>query len=236
MLEGDRLRLEVRIEEIDPDSITFPPVGLTTKRSEGGLYLDIDLKAVAADRDRDGLTDIAERRLGLDFAKEDSDGDGLPDGGDPLPLTAYRRDVSPLDSEMARAILAQIKEHDAGAIMVQPSTGSQTLLEDFLAASGSGGAARAGGGAEFLVSDDPDLFAGITPPYRFMVYSSADMEALSRGAAPFYAPEIMDVFTSLDRKRRYVSWSARWTGGAFEVNCTEPGVACKVKVHSQWIT
>jgi hypothetical protein len=44
--------------------------------------------ALAKDTDGDGLTDVAERWLGLDSNKMDSDEDGLPDGVDKNPLAA----------------------------------------------------------------------------------------------------------------------------------------------------
>src|SRR5262249_53941344 len=46
----------------------------------------LDVGAVLADRDGDGLTDITERAFGTDPANADTDGDGIPDGRDPAPL------------------------------------------------------------------------------------------------------------------------------------------------------
>jgi hypothetical protein len=54
------------------------------------MYLEFDLATLAVDRDGDGLTDIEEHRLGLDFSNADTDGDGVPDGRDPLPLVRYQ--------------------------------------------------------------------------------------------------------------------------------------------------
>ena len=49
--DGDRFTIEVRIQEVDPSSITFPPTNLQPKRSEKGLYLEIPF----ADLERDSL-------------------------------------------------------------------------------------------------------------------------------------------------------------------------------------
>jgi hypothetical protein len=63
MFDGDHLRVEVEIRELDPESIIFPPIGLAPKRVEKGLFLDLPLAALARDSDGDGLTDIIETRL-----------------------------------------------------------------------------------------------------------------------------------------------------------------------------
>jgi hypothetical protein len=80
LLGGDRLRVEVQVREIDTSSDPlFPHI----TRSIDGLYLEFDLAGLASDRDGDGLTDIEERRLGLDSMDPDTDGDGMTDGEDP---------------------------------------------------------------------------------------------------------------------------------------------------------
>jgi hypothetical protein len=48
----------------------------------------LDLDAIRKDTDRDGWTDIEEKRLGLDPANPDADGDSLRDGDDPCPRFA----------------------------------------------------------------------------------------------------------------------------------------------------
>ncbi|MBM4038761.1 MAG: hypothetical protein FJ290_09620 [Planctomycetes bacterium] len=52
-----------------------------------GRKLATTLKDLAADADRDGLPDLVEARLGTNLKEADSDGDGVPDGQDPNPLT-----------------------------------------------------------------------------------------------------------------------------------------------------
>src|SRR5262249_6071933 len=86
LLHGDHLEVEVEIHEIDPESITFPPVGLRTKREEKGLMLEMPWEALRRDSDHDGLTDLVEERMGTDPHNADTDGDGIPDGKDGLPL------------------------------------------------------------------------------------------------------------------------------------------------------
>jgi hypothetical protein len=52
------------------------------------------LAALRKDTDQDGLTDVAEKRLGLDPTRADTDGDGVPDGKDANPLAKPSRTLS----------------------------------------------------------------------------------------------------------------------------------------------
>jgi hypothetical protein len=219
LLAGDVLQLEVRVREIDPASITFPPIATGLKRSVDGLYLAIDLARARADRDEDGLSDVEEIALGLDPAHADTDGDGLPDGRDPLPLTAYRADVAAVDTAVARAVINRVLHHDTEAMVTGPTPDT----------------AHTRAGAVFLIGD-PTLFAGISSaPFRLIVYTDADLRVLDRGPAPFYAPTIMRMFSSLDGRRRYVEWSAKWAGGRFLVICPSGG-ECTADDLSSWVT
>jgi hypothetical protein len=230
MLDDGRLRVEVQVREIDTATITFPPVSLDLKRSADGLYLEFDLAALAADRDGDGLTDIEERRIGLDFSNADTDGDGIPDGRDPLPLVRYRP-PSTREDDMAAAIVAQIFGGEPHPIVV----GVAPTLDDVMRGDPRGDAAQAMARTRFLVGD-PAIFASVAPRFRLIVYSPADVEALGRGAAPFYAPRIAHIFSSLDGTTHYVEWSAAWAGGSFMVTCHTPGKPCTVAQLTSWIT
>ncbi len=231
MISGDRLTLEVRIKEIDPESITFPPVGLRYKRETGGVYIDAALAEVAADRDGDGLTDIEEARLGLDPAKADSDGDGLPDGVDPLPLTAYDAKADPRAAAVAKVILEHLAGHDAGAIVLAPREGHDDNPLAGIAGLTKPSAPR----RTLFLGSDIDLFSGIAgAPFRLVVYSPADIEKLGRDKAPFYPPRITSLFRSLDGSRYFVAWSASWTGGSFVVTCKD--LVCTTEDFGNWIT
>jgi hypothetical protein len=232
LLDGGHLRVEVRVREIDSDTLSFPPVALGLKRSADGLYLDFDLAVLLRDRDKDGLTDIEEYRLGLDFTNRDTDGDGVLDGHDPLPLTRFRASGSTDALKLANAILSSTFGHDAAAIVTE--AGRAPSLENAIGKP-VGDALHAELRTGFLVAD-PAMFAGVTPRFRLLVYSPRDLRTLPRGSAPFLPPRVESIFSSLDGTTHYVVWSASWTGGAFIATCSVPGRPCSVRTVSRWIT
>jgi hypothetical protein len=233
LLEGNRLRLEVQVREIDSSTLTFPPIFVDLKRSADGLYLDFDLSVLAADRDGDGLTDIEERRLGLDFTVADTDGDGVPDARDPLPLVRYRASSSPRD-RLARAIVSAIIGFTPVSLVIP--AGEAPTIERVMTGDPAGTAASRRTRTRFLIGD-PSMFANLATTFPLIIYSPGDVAALNRGSAPFLAPQVLHIFSSLDGTRHYVEWSAGWTGGAFTVSCTgQPDADCTTTRISSWIT
>lgn len=236
LVETGRLQIEVQVREIAPGSITFPPVGLSLARQEDGVVVTRDLADVFRDRDSDGLTDIAETRLGLDPARADTDGDGRDDGADPVPLTAPSGMVPPARRSLALAILQQLTGYDAGAIVVTPRPAAEDPLEmeDMLADMGSP-PPEPPLRTVIVVSNDPALFADLDVPFRLMVYTPEQIRRLSESAAPFYPPSV-EIHSSLDGREHFVVWSASWVGGSFMARCPEAGGPCQVEEKSGWIT
>lgn len=235
LLDGETLRIEAKVREIDPASISFPPVGLTVRRLRDGVFLEMNLARVAADRDSDGLTDIEERAIGLDFTSPDTDGDGLADGVDPLPLTPRPAVHDPVRAAVAASAVMKIFGHDAGAISIRPAEkGRANDLDRVLGAGSAPPDPRRR--TIFLVASE-DLFAGFAEPnLRLLLYSKAGIEALLGKGIPFYAPAIVSHFRSLDGLAHYFVWSARWVGGTFLVRCDAAGASCGAKEYSAWIT
>lgn len=237
LVENGRLQIEVQAREIAPGSITFPPVGLSLARQEDGLFITRPLAEIYADADSDGLTDIAETRMGLDLHLADTDGDGRVDGVDPAPLTAPSASTSPARRTLALAIVQKLTGHDAGAIVISPRPPSERRpeLEDLLGDMGAPPPPPPPPRSVILVSDDPALFAGLDLPFRLMVYTPDQVRRLSQGGAPFYPPSV-EIHSSLDGREHFVIWSASWVGGNFMARCPDDGGPCEIEEKSSWIT
>jgi hypothetical protein len=240
MLDGDLLQMEVQVREIDIKSISFPPVGTVLKRQQDGLVLKIKLADIVVDSDRDGLTDIEERKLGLDYADADSDGDGMNDGVDAAPLTPWQASTDKRRDIVAGIVLGKLFNHDGGAMIVAPQKGGEANdLESMLASAIGSPPPPTKRNTMFLVAST-DMFDALADPnLRFILYSPSDIEALKRDAAPFYPPELVAFFSSPDGATHYVRWSAGWVGGAFIIHCPEKAKAakqCKIDEVESWIT
>lgn len=86
------------------------------------VELELVVAELARDTDDDGLTDLVERRFGIDPEQEDTDGDGLLDATDPLPQVPLRFG----DSAAGRALDAIMDE------LLAPwmSTGASFQVDD----------------------------------------------------------------------------------------------------------
>lgn len=237
LVEAGRLQIEVQVREIAPESITFPPVGLSLARQEDGVVVSRELADVFRDGDADGVTDVAETRLGLDPARADTDGDGRNDGVDPVPLTASSGVVPPARRALALAVLQQLTGHDAGALVMtpRPAQGDPLDVDDMLGDMGSPPPEPPRLRTVILVSNDSALFADLDLPFRLMVYTPEQIRRLSEGGAPFYPPSV-EIHSSLDGRAHFVVWSASWVGGSFMARCPDTGGPCQVEEKSSWIT
>lgn len=226
-----RLILEANIEEIDMDNMVFPPIGVGLSRQRCGVLLDFDLEALGQDGDGDWITDLTEVRLGMDPMNKDTDGDGIVDGFDTLPLTQFDAASSAMDTEVALSLLQAMMGIERNAIMVHPGKVHGSLQ------------ARSLPGDDVLpaldtqfIQAEPDLFAGLSLPFRLFVYGNSDLGKLNRGKAPFYPPRVTAMFRRPDGSETYVKWSAQWTGGSFLIRCDEATQSCQMVSLGYWIT
>lgn len=228
LLVDGRVQMEVQVREIDPDSITFPPVGLALRREEDGIILVASLADLERDTDNDGMTDITERHLGLNPLKADTDGDGLVDGTDSLPLTP-RAAPDPVRDGLATAMLKTIVGYESGALVmeVDPDPDGDPL--------GPMAVSVTPPGLETVIlAGDGDVFAGMDLPFRLLIYSPDTVARMGRERGPFYPPGIQ-MYPSLDGLTHLVIWTAGWVGGTFVVSCSRDGT-CETDVRSSWIT
>jgi hypothetical protein len=238
------LQIEVEVRELDPGSITFPPVGLQARRTARNVYIELPLDDIERDSDGDGLTDLLEERLLTDPHQRDTDHDGLDDAVDPLPQVPAN--VPPtVDLDVMRMTLQAVLGYQGSAVMVGPPVGrGEPLpsLEETLARgvqrppSPAGTAALPGSrhrGVLYLQADAA-LFRGLTLPDRVVIVTPEQARALRRGHGVFYPIELNAWFNHAGT-RAFVLWSAGWTGGAMKFE-RKDGRWQPPERTSDWIT
>jgi hypothetical protein len=119
------LQIEVEVREIDLSRLTFPPVGMTTKRETRDLFITMNLDDVEKDSDGDGLTDILEAKLGTNPNDADTNHDGLRDDVDPIPRASRIAHPGP-DADVLRLSLETVRGYDKKTI----HTGGPATKED----------------------------------------------------------------------------------------------------------
>ena len=194
LFDGVRVQFEVEAREIDPESITFPPVRLRTKRLARDLFLSFAIADLTRDSDGDGLTDLYEEKIVTDPANPDSDGDGSADAVDQLPLTPNTTRAS--DEEL--------------------------LLLDALGPLVFGGERAGMSNVVFIVSPRP-LFQGALLPLRTVVVTPEILQAYEAKFGPSYMLEIGAVIFAPERDRAYFDYNMRWRGGSFKATRTPAG-------------
>ncbi len=232
LFRNGKLQIEVEVREIDPASISFPPVALSLRRLELNKFIEIEFDLLTRDSDNDYLTDIVERRLGMNAQSRDSDGDGIDDGVDSLPLTAYDPSTPQERIELALVIVEEIFGYERAALMVAPDLA--TDADDVSIAVDSFLARPPMDTPTLFLRADPEIFSGIRLPDRLIVLDESSEFSPNSAQAPFYPVEILNLFTKSDGQEFYVEWSASWTGGIFVILCVEG--ACDTKMVSYWIT
>jgi hypothetical protein len=106
---GRRLPLEV--QSLHTASPSRSPTSQRRMTTVARYRIDIDLDAIRRDSDSDGLTDLLEEKLLLDPHVRDTDGDGIEDGADRLPLQPRGADVRS-DASDVWAVLLEVLAGD----------------------------------------------------------------------------------------------------------------------------
>jgi hypothetical protein len=226
ILAGDRINLEVEVQEIDPSTITYPPVALRSRRRVSNLYLEIPIASLESDRDRDGLTDIIEDRLLLNPDMSDSDGDGLADGRDPLP-NVKSTGAQPSGGDPITRIL-QFVFHTPSEALIEPVDRDPDSIGQWKSA-GLPNYFR-----PLLVHGSPEDFKMGLNGAQMLVYSDADVEKLRSRSPDFHALSLGPVVFNRAGDRGYAVWSMGWTGGSLRL-IRERG-AWTIALISQWVT
>jgi len=230
LVRGRVLQIEVEVKEIDPASITFPPVALQTKRSARNLYIELSLDDIERDSDGDGLTDLLENQLLTNAHDPDTDHDGLRDDVDPFPQVSVK--TSPVaDVEVLRMALHEVFGYDAAAI----GTGgpvdeneSRDLLASLQLMRQAPQQPRV-----LFVEGNPAMWQGLTVPGRVVIMTPEQVRERNRRSGPFY-PVTFDIWFNHARTKASVIWSAGWTGGSLRFE--KEGGHWKPPTKNGWIS
>ena len=229
LIAPEQLQIEVKVQELDPSSITFPPIGLRAKREQSGLLLKMPFADLERDRDDDGLTDLAEERLVTDPENKDTDGDGIPDGADPMPQVSWALQLS----DSARALGAALNYLSGGKSMaiIHEIGSKQRGVEDLLRLSKK--ATLTDERTLFIVADRGD-FGPLLPTRRIVVLSPAEHALAEKKFGPIFATRI-ELFV-LDRAQTHalLVWDASWVGGTLRLELV--GDSWRITPVSEWIT
>ncbi len=232
ILSGDTLQLEVAIDEVDTDSITFPPIGLAAKRQASGLFVSASLSDLMRDGDGDGLTDLEENALLTDPANPDTDGDRSRDGVDGLPHVARGSGDAERAAALAPALALMFgASFDARVMPIDP--GRKDPASELRYAQGL----RASLGDDhtlFVVGRRSD-FGPLEVGHRIVVMTPREAGFAYQSRAVFYPTSISLFVLDRERNRGLILWEADWTGGRIRLTREQNGT-WRADPISRWIT
>jgi len=225
LITNGGIQIEVELRELDLSSITFPPLGLRTKREAKNLYIEFAWDALRRDSDNDGLTDLVEERIVTDPRNADTDGDGIVDGKDGLPQVALIAAPS-ADAEVLGTLFGGIRLGMGALIIGLPSTQEQRLE-----------CVRRASAIEtptlFLIADRQS-FAPMNLTRRVAVFTQAEHELYEKKFGPSYFGEIEYFLVRRDGKKAVVYVNEHWAGNEYELKKTKKGWT--VKTIGGWVT
>lgn len=229
MFAGDHLQLEVAVRQLDDAHIMLPPIRLPMKAQRDDLYLDISLADLQRDTDNDGLTDIAEWAMLLDPKRADTDGDGIPDGHDPLPQVAASHTADPHASALV-AVLTNMFDTSLGAIVTTSATGPDPAQAYALTSNTDNyNIARA-----IFIQAPAAYFSGVALHGRMIVLDAQRAAALQKARGQLFVMSIPIFEVRHDGKQALVVWSSGWVGGTYLL--TKQGDKWKAEAIRSWIT
>jgi hypothetical protein len=225
LITNGGIQIEVELRELDLSSITFPPVGLRTKREAKNLYIEFAWDALRRDSDNDGLTDLIEERIVTDPRNADTDGDGIIDGKDGLPQVALIAAPS-ADAEVLGTLFGGIRLGLGALVVGLPSTQEQRL-ECVVRASAIDTPTL------FLITER-QTFAPMNITRRVAVFTAEEHGLYEKKFGPSYFGEIDYFLVRRDGKKAVVYVNEHWAGNEYELKKTKKGWT--VKTIGGWIT
>ncbi|HXO29206.1 MAG TPA: hypothetical protein VOA80_17785, partial [Thermoanaerobaculia bacterium] len=226
LLAGDRLQVEVEVEELSSFFTSDgEPAELAPRQPRAGIYLEIPVAELERDTDGDGLSDLEEERLLTDPEDADTDRDGIGDGEDPMPTIAAVDTPSPA-AGAAAALLGYVLAHGQEPPEQRPRAPRGGCCDP-------APSAPLGGRPVFVAGERP-WFAGLSPAHRLIVLTPEELETWRRKVtAPFFFTIELLV---LDRsgRRACAVWSGANRGGTVALELS--GGEWRVEELGSWIS
>lgn len=223
LMDGDRLRIEVEVQELDTSSITFPPVALRLARTQKNLYLDLPWTELTRDSDGDGLTDLLEERIVTDPHDADTDGDAMTDAEDGLPQVAFAGGAG-VEAEILATALDNFSL--GGGRIVVGIAGAET-------ASCQIGTSAISQGVLFLVGNRAS-FAPLTMDGRAVVLTNDELTAYTKKFGPIYPAQIRHFVIEHGGTRAILELNQSWAGTTYLLTKTKDGWT--KRVVTSWIS
>ncbi|HEX6642041.1 MAG TPA: hypothetical protein VF215_13060, partial [Thermoanaerobaculia bacterium] len=212
LMDGDRLRIEVEVQELDTSSITFPPVALRLARTQKNLYLDLPWAELTRDSDGDGVTDLLEERIVTDPHDADTDGDAMPDAEDGLPQVAFAGGAG-VEAEILASALDDFSL-GGGRIVVG--------IPEAETASCQIGTSAISHGVLFLVSNRAS-FAPLTMDGRAVVLTKDELTAYTKKFGPIYPAQVRHFVIEHGGTRAILELNQSWSGITYLLTKTKDG-------------
>ncbi len=223
LLKDRNLQIEVTYALLDTSSITYPPVGLRTLRSEPNLWLNIPIEALTKDSNGDDLSDVVAAHLGVDGPAEEAPfvmgSDGAACQGETAdPVALVRRKVLMTLTGIDEAAIREPIDRSPDA----PLLSSITRVS-------------AGGKWPLFVKGQAADLACLEPlPMPVLVYSGQGENALQRRSPDFRLIELPSLVMNREKSRGYAIWSSGWAGGT--VMFWLEGRKWRFETISSWVT
>ena len=222
LFDGEALRVAVEVKELDPESITYPPVGLRIKRQAQNLYLTIPLATLTRDGDSDGFTDIAAKHLLLDS----------PIRGTPMLIRSNADGTcGGAESDVQRALadfLAKLFGSQTGAVVEPVDRRPDAPLE------GDTQSAPNSADRPIFIEGDPSDLACLRTGRPTIIYRPADVARMRQMVPDFHAVTLGAVVYNRAHDRGVFSFSTGWSGGTVRLRRTAAGWT--LEPLSRWVT
>jgi hypothetical protein len=223
LIDGNTLHVAVDIAEIDTASITYPPVGLRSRRTAKNFVLTIPLARLQQDSNGDGLTDIAAHHLLLDKVEGTTETPFIVGSDDPAQCAG-----SSAPEQLALIGLLNRMAGQSNQAIVEPV---DRRAGDLM--TGWRGATAAIDQPIYLTGKRDD-FKCLKPSRLMIVYDKADLARMAPMTPDFRTLELPPVVFNRAHDRGYVKWSLGWTGGTFRLRLVNG--QWQFDVTSSWIT